>query len=245
MGRSTLQTISIFPFWPSTVVMDYLSHLALSSEASLSSWITWITSRLLQMARLRLWVGAFTSTKCSLTSRSATKLPVKSILALSVQHAHTLNSHLCRWMYWNAWLRAWRRIWQVPFLSISFTKLSALTVVVARYMGYAGLVSDNIVAMKVVTADGRSVKVSKSSNPDLYWAMRGAGHNFGIVTEFKHKIFDYPNGQDTYYVTYTFTEGMLESFFELYNRLLGNGTLPNDANVYAFYYLNLDINPKV
>lgn len=122
---------------------------------------------------------------------------------------------------------------------------SALTVVVARYMGYAGLVSDNILAMNVVTADGCSIKVSKSSNPDLYWAMRGAGHNFGIVTEFKHEIFDYPSGQDTYYVSYMFTEGKLESFFELYNKLLGNGTLPRDANVYAIYHLDLDINPKV
>lgn len=34
--------------------------------------------------------------------------------------------------------------------------------------------------------------------------MRGAGHNFGIVTKFKHKIFDYPKGQDTYYATYFF-----------------------------------------
>ena len=197
------------------------------------------------MVRLRLWVEAFTSIKYSLTSRNETKLPVNIILALSIQHAHTLKSHLCRWMYWNDGLRAWRRIWQVLFLSISFGKFSALTVVVARYMGYAGLVSDNIVAMNVVTADGCSVKVSKSSNPDLYWAMRGAGHNFGIVTEFKHKIFAYPNGQDTYHATYIFTEDKLESFFELSNRLLGNGTLPNDVNMYAFYHLNLDINPKV
>ena len=40
MSRSNLQTISIFPFWPSTVAMAYLSHLTPSSKASLSSWIT-------------------------------------------------------------------------------------------------------------------------------------------------------------------------------------------------------------
>ena len=111
-------------------------------------------------------------------------------------------------------------------------------------MGYFGLVSDNIVSMKVVTADGRSIKVSRSSHPDLYWAMRGAGHNFGIVTKFKQAIFDYPNGQDTYYVTYIFTEHKLESFFEQANKLLDHGNLPKEAMAYAIYAFNQDISPK-
>ena len=112
-------------------------------------------------------------------------------------------------------------------------------------MGYAGLVSDNIISMDVVTADGCSIHVSHSSNPDLYWAMRGAGHNYGIVTKFKFKIFDYPKGQDTYSVNYVFTEDKLEPFFKQMNKLLDNGKLPKDANAYALYILNPDIHPKV
>ncbi|KAL8790938.1 MAG: hypothetical protein Q9213_000363 [Squamulea squamosa] len=112
------------------------------------------------------------------------------------------------------------------------------------YMGYAGLVSDNIVEMDVVTADGSEIKVSQSSNSDLYWGMRGAGHNYGIVTRFKHKIFDYPKGQDTYYLTYFFTGEQLEVFFRQLNRLLNNGNLPKDLNTYAIYTLNPAIHPK-
>ncbi|KAL9042186.1 MAG: hypothetical protein Q9214_003857 [Letrouitia sp. 1 TL-2023] len=111
-------------------------------------------------------------------------------------------------------------------------------------MGYAGLIADNILELNVITAEGSEIKVSKFSNPDLYWGMRGAGHNFGIVTKFRHKIFDYPRGQDTYYVTYTFSEDKLEILFARLNKLLNNGKLPRDANTYVLYIFNPDINPK-
>ncbi|KAI4180354.1 MAG: hypothetical protein L6R41_007284 [Letrouitia leprolyta] len=105
------------------------------------------------------------------------------------------------------------------------------------YQGYAGLMADNLIEMEVVTADGSEITVSESSNPDLFWAMRGAGQNFGIVTKFRYKIFDYPNGQDIFYATYHFTEDKLEILFEHLNRLLDNGSLPKDpVFVYHFYY---------
>jgi hypothetical protein len=48
-------------------------------------------------------------------------------------------------------------------------------------MGEVGFGVDNIISMRVVLANGDIVTVSKTSNPDLFWAMRGAGPNFGIV----------------------------------------------------------------
>lgn len=112
-------------------------------------------------------------------------------------------------------------------------------------MGYAGLIADSILELDVITADGSKIKVSKSSHPNLYWGMRGAGHNFGIVTKFRHKIFDYPRGQETYYVTYIFSEDKLETLFTRLNKLLNRGQLPRDANTYVLYVYNPDINPKV
>ena len=48
-----------------------------------------------------------------------------------------------------------------------------------------GLALDNVAAAEVVTANGRVVPVSAQENPELFWAIRGGGGNFGIVTAFE------------------------------------------------------------
>jgi FAD/FMN-containing dehydrogenase len=52
-----------------------------------------------------------------------------------------------------------------------------------------GLTCDNLVAAEIVTADGQLLKVSASKNADLFWAIRGGGGNFGIVTAFEYRLF--------------------------------------------------------
>src|SRR5216683_1313854 len=52
-----------------------------------------------------------------------------------------------------------------------------------------GLSSDNVQGFTMVTADSSVVRADSKENPDLYWALRGGGGNFGVVTEFEVKLY--------------------------------------------------------
>ena len=59
-----------------------------------------------------------------------------------------------------------------------------------------GLAVDNLLAVELVTADGRLLRASLEENPDLFWAIRGGGGNFGIVTSFTFRL--HPVGPTIY-----------------------------------------------
>lgn len=52
-----------------------------------------------------------------------------------------------------------------------------------------GLACDNLTSVDIVTADGKLITASSTQNSDLFWAVRGGGGNFGIVTSFEFQLY--------------------------------------------------------
>lgn len=53
-----------------------------------------------------------------------------------------------------------------------------------------GLTADNVISIEVATADGRTVIASADENPDLFWALRGGGGNFGVATSMELRLHE-------------------------------------------------------
>jgi FAD/FMN-containing dehydrogenase len=84
-----------------------------------------------------------------------------------------------------------------------------------------GLTCDSLVEAQVVTADGDVLECSDSRNPDLFWALRGAGQaNFGIVTELTYRTFPAPRSVSACALAWLPDD--LESFVDIAQRFAAN-----------------------
>jgi FAD/FMN-containing dehydrogenase len=79
----------------------------------------------------------------------------------------------------------------VPLGVVSLTGIGGLTL--CGGLGWLrrkyGMSCDALVSVDVVTADGKFITASKEENADLFWAMRGGGGNFGVVTSFEYRLY--------------------------------------------------------
>src|SRR5215813_8277291 len=73
---------------------------------------------------------------------------------------------------------------------VSHTGIAGLTLGggLGYLIGKHGSVCDNLLSVDMVMADGEMLTASMDQNPDLFWAVRGAGANFGVVTSFRYRL---------------------------------------------------------
>ncbi|KAK3376323.1 hypothetical protein B0T24DRAFT_591999 [Lasiosphaeria ovina] len=91
---------------------------------------------------------------------------------------------------------------------------------VGVFMGSYCLGPDQIVSARVVLANGTAVTASPEPHADLLWALKGAGHNFGIVTELQLRVFDNTGKTDWSSALLVFTQDKLEALFRQLNAQL-------------------------
>lgn len=87
--------------------------------------------------------------------------------------------------------------------------------------GRHGLVVDNLLQVTMVLADGRIVKVSADSEPDLFWAIRGAGQCFGVATEFVYRAHE--QRREVFSGPMVWTPDKLPQIVETLNSVLQSG----------------------
>ena len=92
-----------------------------------------------------------------------------------------------------------------------------------------GMTIDNLVSAEMVTADGRKIHVSEDENTDLFWAIRGGGGNFGVVTQFEFAL--YPVGPEILAGLLVFPIAQAKQVLEKYREFVKSA--PEELNIWV------------
>jgi FAD/FMN-containing dehydrogenase len=105
---------------------------------------------------------------------------------------------------------------------ISATGVAGLTLSggIGWLRGRYGLACDNLAAADVVTAEGRLIRASPTENPDLLWALKGGGGNFGVVTNFEFKL--HPIDPELFFCGPAYPEERANEIIRLWRDFMSN-----------------------
>ncbi|TEA15221.1 FAD-linked oxidoreductase alt4 [Colletotrichum sidae] len=107
-----------------------------------------------------------------------------------------------------------------------------------RLQGKYGFLHDSMVSCRLVLADGSVVLVSEETNPDLFWALRGAGHNFGIALEATFRVYPQANAGIHYTWDLEYALDQCDAVFETLNAVSEN--MPADLAIFVLWIRQSD-----
>ncbi|KAF2172607.1 hypothetical protein M409DRAFT_16570 [Zasmidium cellare ATCC 36951] len=111
---------------------------------------------------------------------------------------------------------------------------------IGPYQGLHGLVIDALRSVTLITAAGDIVTASSSQNSDLFWAVKGAGANFGIITSATYEIFDAPNAGNLVEADFVYPPTANVSVFKLLQSM--DKTYPKEMGMTIVLGYNHTIN---
>ncbi len=92
-----------------------------------------------------------------------------------------------------------------------------------------GMTIDNLISVEIVTAQGKRLRASESENADLFWAIRGGGGNFGVVTRFEFQLHSV--GPEIFAGLLVFPFAQAKKILDQYRRFTASA--PEELNVWA------------
>ena len=93
-------------------------------------------------------------------------------------------------------------------------------------MSKYGAACDNLLSAQVVTVDGRQLEASSETNPDLFWAIRGGGGNFAVVTALEYRLYPLTN---VLAGTMTYPPGRIAELLQAFAKFVA--AAPDEMNV--------------
>ncbi|KAL4746295.1 hypothetical protein BDW72DRAFT_210556 [Aspergillus terricola var. indicus] len=115
---------------------------------------------------------------------------------------------------------------------------------IGRFQGVDGLMIDSLLSVRLVTADGQLIDVSEDSHADLFWAIRGAAPNFGIITSATFRLNTPPNGGEIFTADFLLPASSNASYFDIIQSL--DGTMPAElATISIIEYNETAAEPQI
>ena len=140
----------------------------------------------------------------------------------------SVSAASCFYVLW--WLTKCKDVGSCPTTGVIGVAFGAG---LGRLQGRYGYLHDNMVSCKLVLSDGSVVITSNDSHPDLFWAIRGAGHNFGIALEATFRVYPQAHGGIHHSFDLEYTLDQCDEVFNTLNSV--SEEMPADLAIFVLW----------